>query len=152
MAVFGVNSKPRKVCEEGETVVVVEPEEPVVPVTPAVTGLIMSPLPTGIDELAAAVDVLARAIGASTADAERVLGVASALTEKFAPTAPQSVRNEACIRTAGYLVGSDYGGVQTEGAADQTVTYASHPIGGSSAFRRSGAMGLLSAWRVRRTG
>ena len=115
-------------------------------------AVIMSPVPTDPAELAAAVDVLARAIGASTADAERVLGVASALTEKFAPTAPQSVRNEACIRTAGYLVGSDYGGVMSEGAADQKIDYSSSPIGGSNAFRRSGAMGLLSAWRVRRTG
>ena len=80
------------------------------------------------------------------------MSVASALVERYAVTAPQVVKNEAVIRTSGFLMGSDYGGVTTEGAADQTITYATHPIGGSNAFRRSGAMGLLSPWRVRRAG
>ena len=115
-------------------------------------AVIMSPVPTDPAELAAAVALLARAIGASTADAERVMNVASALTERFAPGAPQSVRNESVIRTSGYLYGSDFGGVVSEGAADQKIDYSSSPIGGSNAFRRSGSMGLLSVWRTRRAG
>ena len=126
-------------------------------------AIIMSPVPTDAALLADAVDVLARAIGTrgpsaapitpeNEADTERVMGVASALVERYAATAPQPVKNEAVIRCGGFLMGSDYGGVTSEGAADQTITYAAHPIGGSNAFRRSGAMGLLSPWRVRRVG
>ena len=126
-------------------------------------AIIMSPVPTDAALLADAVDVLARAIGTrgpgaaaitpeNAADTERVMGVASALVERYAATAPQPVKNEAVIRCGGFLMGSDYGGVTSEGAADQTITYAAHPIGGSNAFRRSGAMGLLSPWRVRRVG
>ena len=98
--------------------------------------------------------MLASAIG-STADGQatlRLMHVASALVERYAVTAPQPVKNEAVIRCAGFLYGSDYGGITSEGAADQTVTYAAHPVGGSNAFRRSGAMGLLSPWRQRRAG
>ena len=146
--VFGVNSK--QAAEEAPTP------------TPT-PGLILSPVPTDADALADAVDVLARAIGSrgpsaaaitpeNKADTERVMGVASALVERYAPEAPQPVKNEAVIRCAGFLYGSDYGGIASEGAADQKVDYASHPIGGSNAFRRSGAMGLLSPWRVRRAG
>ena len=80
------------------------------------------------------------------------MGVASALVERYAASAPQLVKNEAVIRCAGFFRGSDYGGVMSEGAADQKIDYSPHPIGGSNAFRRSGAMGLLSAWRVRRAG
>ena len=112
----------------------------------------LTPPPSDPAELAAAVALLAAAIGSSgdLAAAERVMRVASVTVEKYAPTAPQAAKDEAVIRMGGFLLGSDYGGVMTEGAADQTVTYASHPVGGSSAFRRSGAMGLLSPWRVRR--
>ena len=114
----------------------------------------MSPPPKLQDDLTKAIDVLAHAIG-STADRQatlRLMEVASALVERYAPTAPRPVKNEAVIRCAGFLYGSDYGGIASEGAADQTVTYAAHPAGGSNAFRRSGAMGLCSPWRVRRVG
>ena len=117
-------------------------------------AVILSPPPKFQDDLAKAIDVLASAIG-STADGQatlRLMHVASALVERYAVTAPQPVKNEAVIRCAGFLYGSDYGGITSEGAADQTVTYAAHPVGGSNAFRRSGAMGLLSPWRQRRAG
>ena len=54
--------------------------------------VILSPVPADPVELAAAVDVLARAIGADAADAERVMGAASAMVERYAPTAPQSIQ------------------------------------------------------------
>ena len=124
-------------------------------------AVIMSPVPTDAVALAEAVDVLARAVGIGhvrplaaddAADAERVMAVASAMVERYAPTAPQSAKNEAVIRCAGALVQSDFGGIASESIGDRTVAYTPQPAGGWSPFRRSGAMGLLSPWRVRRAG
>ena len=114
-------------------------------------AVILSPVPTDAALLTAAVDVLGRAIGSQDVrdDTERLMKVASDTVERYAPTAPQSAKNEAVIRMAGILYG-DYGAVVTEGIADQTVTYANAPVGGWSPFRRSGAMGLFSPWRTRR--
>ena len=112
----------------------------------------LSPVPTDAAPLAEAVDVLGRAIGADAADAERLLGVASAMVERYAPTAPQSVKSEAVIRCAGALIQSDYGGIASESIGDRAVAYTSQAAGGWNPFRRSGAMGLLSPWRVRRLG
>ena len=112
--------------------------------------VILSPVPADPVELAAAVDVLARAIGADAADAERVMGAASAMVERYAPTAPQSIKNEAVIRCAGALQQSDFGGVASEEIGGRKVDYTSQPAGGWSPFRRSGAMALLSPWRTRR--
>ena len=113
-------------------------------------AVILSPAPTSADALADALDVLARAIGADAADAERLLGVASAMVERYAPTAPQPAKNEAVIRCAGALAQSDYGGIASESIGDRKVDYTMQPAGGWSPFRRSGAMALLSPWRARR--
>ena len=121
--------------------------------------VILSPVPTDPADLDAAVDLLARAIGIGqvrplsaddAADAERVMTVASALVERYAPTAPQSAKNEAVIRCAGALIQSDFGGIASESIGDRTVSYTMQPGGGWSPLRRSGAMGLLAPWRVRR--
>ena len=122
-------------------------------------AVIMSPVPTDADLLAAALDVLARAVGIGNvrpltaehaADAERVMSVASALVERYAPTAPQPAKNEAVIRCAGALIQSDFGGIASEELGGRVVSYTTQPGGGWSPFRRSGAMALLSPWRVRR--
>ena len=121
--------------------------------------MILSPPPSDPADLAAALDLLARAIGIGrtrpldaddAADAERLLTVASALVENYAPAAPQSVRNEAVIRCAGALVQSDFGGIASESIGDRTVSYTMQPGGGWSPLRRSGAMGLMAPWRPRR--
>ena len=58
--------------------------------------------------------------------------------------------DEAVIRFAGYLAGSDYGGIVSESSVESaTVTYS---VNHADAFRRSGAAGLLSPWRIRRAG
>ena len=75
--------------------------------------------------------------------------LASARVEREAPGAPQSIKDEAVIRYAGYMSGSDYGGLLGETLGPDTKTY--QPNHGA-AFRLSGAYGLLSPWKIRRAG
>ena len=114
--------------------------------------VILTPPPTSPGARTVALAVLGVAIG--TEDdltvTERLLGVASALVEDYAPGAPQAVRNEAVIRVAGALQQSDFGGIASESLGDRTVSYFPQASGGWSPFRKSGAMGLLSPWRPRR--
>ena len=90
-----------------------------------------------------------RALGSD--DAANALGeAAGAMVEEYAPGAPQALKDEALIRFAGYLSGSDYGGIVSEtsvGSAQVTYT-----VNHASAWRNSGAGMLLSRWRVRRAG
>ncbi|MDE2783791.1 MAG: hypothetical protein OXK77_12610 [Gemmatimonadota bacterium] len=89
-------------------------------------------------------------IGAERAVAERLLSVATAVVERYAPDAPSDIQNEAVIRFAGYLHQSR-----------ATIAFRSTSIGGidvqgppthAPAFRNCGAMALLSPWKVRRAG
>lgn len=87
---------------------------------------------------------------AAADEAANTLGAAaSAMVEQYAPGAPQSVRDEATVRMAGYLAQSDFGSVVKESIGPQDVEYA---VNHANAFRNSGAAGLLSRWRVRRAG
>lgn len=75
---------------------------------------------------------------------------ASDLVERYAPDAPQAIKNEAVIRFAGYLAQSDFGSVVRESGlpghdVEYTVTH-------QNAFRNSGAAMLLTRWRIRRAG
>ena len=56
---------------------------------------------------------LAEAIGGedSPTIVARVLATASAIVTNYAPAAPDAVQNEAVVRFAGYLFGSDFGGM-----------------------------------------
>ena len=71
------------------------------------------------------------------------------MVERYAADAPQALKDEAVIRYAGYLAQSDYGGIQQEALGPKSVTY---QINHADAFRRSGAAGLISPWKVRRAG
>ena len=86
----------------------------------------------------------------STADvAGRLLPVATELVERYAPDAPDAVADEAVIRCAGYLAqqpsdarrSTTVGGVSSSWAATHV-----------SALRHSGAMALLSPFKIRRAG
>ena len=115
--------------------------------------VVLSPWPaaTATAALAAATACLKAAIGPDLTD-ERVqaLGAAaSALVEQYAPSAPQAVKNEATIRTAGYLAEHPSAAVRQDTVGDVTVSYAA---GNLSALRHSGAMAILSSWKVRRAG
>ena len=97
---------------------------------------------------------LAAEIGIKAADIERarrLLPVAREAVERYAPSAPQAMKNEAIIRFAGYLTGSDFGGVQSEGIGPRSVTYTA-PTNNAAAFRNSGAAMLLTHYKRRRAG
>ena len=92
---------------------------------------------------------LASAIRATPDVAARLLAVATEQVERYAPAAPEAASNEATIRCAGYLAqqpsdarrSTTVGGIESSWAATHT-----------SALRHSGAMSLLSPWKVRRAG
>ena len=83
------------------------------------------------------------------AGAPHLLAVATALVERYAPCAPEAVQNEACIRVVGYLTGHTDAATMSETVGPITTSYA---VGSLSALRHSGAMALLSPWKVRRGG
>ena len=110
---------------------------------------VLSPWPTSAVALANARTCLKTAIGSSADDStiDRLGGAASALVEAFAPGAPQAVKDEATIRTAGYLDGVPHIGVTRLNVAggidlvfDRDRT--------RSALRLSGAKALLASWRA----
>ena len=92
---------------------------------------------------------LAGVLTENQALADRLHGVAVALVERYAPEAPEAVQNEAVIRTAGWLAEQPPAGVRSETIGDEAYEYAPAMV---SALRHSGAMALLSPWRVRRAG
>ena len=83
------------------------------------------------------------------AAAERLLAVAAARVNRYAPEAPDEIHNEAVIRLAGYLAQSDYGSIAEEKLGPMETTYT---VNHADAFRRSGAAGLLAPWRTHRAG
>lgn len=110
----------------------------------------LSPWPasTATVSLEAARTCLQTAIGVddeSTLD--RLGSTAAALVERYAPSAPQAVRNEAVIRCAGWLHEQPGASIRSEQVGDVRTEYA--PTS-PSALRHSGAMALLTAWKVRR--
>lgn len=64
----------------------------------------------------------------------------------FAPDAPQSVRDEALIRCVGWLEDTR-GATRIDSVSGLNVSPA--PVNSSGWFRQSGAMSLLSPWRVK---
>ena len=92
---------------------------------------------------------LAEAVGVSSTTAGRLLAVASALVERYATDAPHAISNEAAIRTAGWLAEQPAAAIRAETEADISTSYAPSM---QSALRHSGAMALLSPWKIRRAG
>ena len=72
-----------------------------------------------------------------TAQATRLLAVATAIVERYAQSAPEAVQNQAVVQVAGYLY-------------DQPA--ASQGAGTANALRNSGAASLLTPWRSIRAG
>ena len=106
----------------------------------------VAPVPEGVTITAVA---LAAETGADLLRAERLLRVATQAVVDYAPDAPTDLLNEAVIRFAGYLSGSDYGGVRQETVGPQSVEY---QMNHAAAFRNSGAAALLTRHKVRRAG
>ena len=112
--------------------------------------LVLAPWPSAAAAVALAEDAVAAALGISDeAEARRLGETAAALVERYAPLAPQPIKNEAVIRTCGWLHGQPAAAVRSEGIGEVSTAYATTHI---SALRHSGAMALLSPWKVRRAG
>ena len=111
---------------------------------------VLSPWPTSPAALATARACLSDAIGVTAESAlDRLGSTAAALVEAFAPGAPQPVKNEAVIRTSGWLAEQPTAAVRSESVGAISSSYAPTHM---SALRHSGAMALLSPWKVRRAG
>ena len=93
---------------------------------------------------------IAAALAVNDALAARLRPVVVALVERYAPDAPDAVQNEAAIRCAGWLAESPAGAIRSETTGDVRTVF--DVARASSALRGSGAMGLLTAWKVRRAG
>ena len=92
---------------------------------------------------------LAEAIGTDSTTATRLLAVATALVERYAPDAPPVIQNEATIRCSGWLAEQPSAAIRSETEGDVNTSYVPSMI---SALRHSGGMALLSPWKVRRAG
>ena len=110
----------------------------------------LSPWPTTPAALTAATACLKAALGENDdATAQRLGSTVAELVERYAPDAPQAIRDEAVIRCAGWLHEAPSSGLRQQTVGPLTVEYAPSMF---SALRHSGAMALLSPWKVRRAG
>ena len=110
----------------------------------------LSPWPATPAALASATACLREAIGVDDdPTAQRLGSTAAALVERYAPGAPQAIRNEAVIRAAGWLCQQPAAAVRSESEGEIRTGYAPAM---HAALRHSGAMALLSPWKIRRAG
>ena len=93
--------------------------------------------------------VIATELGADATQATRLLAAASELVTNYAAAVPDAVLNEAVLMISGWLWGSasSRGGIKSESAGPLKISYAVHE---KNALRHSGAMALLSPYKVRR--
>ena len=92
---------------------------------------------------------LAAELGSDSATATRLLAVATALIEQYGAVAPEEIENESVLRISGYLHGQPKASIRAESVGSLSVDYAPSRQG---ALRHSGAMALLSPFKVRRAG
>ena len=115
----------------------------------------LSPWPDGADDLAAAISELKDEIepGLSNDRVARMGATAAAIVEKYAPSAPDAVKDEAVIRMSGYMnetgKRADFGALRADSTDVESVKIEKTFNPASGAFRRSGAMHLLNPWRNR---
>ena len=107
------------------------------------------PVPETASSVTLTAAALSTEVNADLDRAERILTVATAIVEEYAPTAPTVLLNEAVIRLGGYLAQSDYGTVREESIGPRSVSYT---LNHSMMFRNSGAQALLTRWKKRRAG
>lgn len=81
--------------------------------------------------------------------ANRAFPTVVATVERYAPDAPDAVLNEAAVRFGGWLAEAPASGARSESTGDISTSFSPAMTGG---FRASGAMALLSPWKVRRAG
>ena len=106
--------------------------------------------------LATATATLREAVGeqAGTGDAlernlQRTASAVSSRIEQYAPGAPQAAKDEALVRAVAWLLDTQ-GAERVDGVPG--ISMAPAPAQSGPWFRSSGAMSLLSAFKVRRAG
>ena len=110
----------------------------------------LSPWPTEADAIVRARADLALQTDQINDDRLEAVGAtAAALVERYAANAPQAVKNEAVTRTAGYLMEQPMPALRESTTGPISYAFAPSHV---SALRHSGAMALLSPWKVRRGG
>ena len=92
---------------------------------------------------------LAEALAINQALADRLLPVGTALVDGYTTDCPEAISNEACIRVAGWLAEAPSSGARSESVGDIRTGWSPSMTG---ALRSSGAMALLSPWKIRRAG
>ena len=100
----------------------------------------------GIAALASGVDVSDAGMAAHL---ERAVEVAANLVCRFAPDAPLVVQQEAVWRCASWLIHSTRGSISRSETGPRATEYA---VSQTGALRFSGAMSLLSPYKIRRAG
>ena len=90
---------------------------------------------------------LAAEIGVEETRATAILAAVTALVERYSPSAPEAIKDEATIRAAGWMAQAPSGGQRREGTGDIDTAWSPTMTG---ALAASGAKGLLAPWRVRR--
>ena len=111
----------------------------------------LSPWPTSAQALVNATECLKQVLPDNLTDEriQRLGATASALVEQYAANAPQAVKDTAVERCAGYLAQQPAAAVRSEKAGDVEVGYA---VSNMSVLRHSGAMAILSMYKIRRAG
>ena len=97
----------------------------------------------GVQELARGVDV---SDAGRDGHLERIVEVAAHIVCRFAPGAPAIVQREAVWRCASWMLHSTKGSITSVTTGPRETSYG---IGQLSALRHSGAMAILSPWKVR---
>lgn len=91
---------------------------------------------------------LAPEIGVDATRAGHILAATGAMVDRYASGAPDAVKREAIIRASGWLLNA-VPGIRDEKAGELSASYSPSMTG---CLRHSGAMSLLSPWKVRRAG
>ena len=90
---------------------------------------------------------LVDSLSCTAVEATRFIATSAALIEKYAPGAPQDVKDEATIRTSSYLFFQPAASISSDSAGPFAVRYNTASL---SPLRASGSMALLTPWKVRR--
>ena len=112
----------------------------------------LSPWPTSSAAvaLAAARTCLGDALGLTDESTlDRLGSTAAELVERYAPGAPQAIKNESVVRAAGWMYEQPSAAVRSESVGDISTSYAATHM---SALRHSGGQALLTGWKQRRAG
>ena len=113
---------------------------------------VLSPWPaaTASVALGAARRCLSDALGTPVdGTVDRLGSTAAALVERYAPSAPQPVKNECVIRAAGWLAEQPAPSIRSESVGDIETHFAPSMTG---VLLHSGAKSMLYPWRAKTAG